>query len=241
MTDQSVFTGETPPQKPTLEDLVGEGRKYATTEDALNSVPDKEFHIKNLETQNAEMLKTIEELQRRADEATTLDKVLERLQGKQEPTQVTPEESTSPDVSVFERKLQEFEQALPERFATLRAQEQAEANVMTVHNELTKQYGDAAASVLRQRAQELGVSVERLKDMAAESPRAVLELFPKKGANPGSPKGDLNTTTQDQGSAKNFAAWEKLRREDPKTYFTPAVQQRIMRDAKELGSAFYSR
>jgi len=173
MTDQSVFdsTESSSDQSvPSLEELVGEGKKYATTEDALGSLPHKERHISELERQAQEMRETIEELQKRAESAKTLDEVLAAVKGDGT-TQHTTEESGSPDVDVFERRLAEIEGKIPETYQQIRAQEKREQNIMQVHESLTKQYGDRAAEVLASKARELGVSMERMKEVAAESPR----------------------------------------------------------------------
>lgn len=241
MTDQSVFgEASAEPQKPSLEDLVGEGKKYATTEDALKSVPDKEFHIQRLERQAEEMRQAMRELEEKANSGKTLEEVLERLNKEQDTTRHTTEESNQPDVSVFERKLEELQSQIPNTYKQLRAQEQAEANEREVHTALTQRYGDRARDILHQRAQELGVSVARMKEMAQESPRAVLELFPQKGANPGQPSGDLNTGSQERSAGRTFKDYQKLRRENPSEYFSPKVQRAMMQDAKELGDKFYT-
>ena len=44
--------------------------------------------------------------------------------------------------------------------------------------------------------------------------------------------------TQNETNARPFSAWSKLRRENPREYYKPKTQERMMKDASLLGDSF---
>lgn len=179
MSDENLFA-ETPAttesaaspqtQQPSLPEevmaLVGTGKKYATTEDALRSVPHAQAHIARLEQE-------MQELRERATQAKAIDDVYEALasrqQGERQVTASAPIVDEKFIDAVLERKLEEQKRA-----------EEKKTNLSKVRESLTSKYGEKAAEVFRKKAEELGINEGFLTDLAAKSPVAALELF---GAN----------------------------------------------------------
>ena len=44
--------------------------------------------------------------------------------------------------------------------------------------------------------------------------------------------------TPEKTNARPFSAWSKLRRENPREYYKPKTQERMMKDASILGDSF---
>jgi len=44
-----------------------------------------------------------------------------------------------------------------------------------------------------------------------------------------------DSPTQNETNARPFSAWSKLRRENPREYYKPKTQERMMKDASVLG------
>ena len=179
MSDENLFaevpaTTETPAipqtQPPSLPEevlaLVGTGKKYATTEDALKSVPHAQAHIARLEEE-------MQQLRERAAQAKAIDDVYEALTSRQQGE--PPATATAPVVderfidAVLERKLEEQRRA-----------EEKRVNLGKVKDTLVAKFGDKAPDVFKKKAEELGINESFLTDLAAKSPVAALELF---GAN----------------------------------------------------------
>jgi hypothetical protein len=146
--------------------LVGTGKKYATVEDALKSVPHAQTHIARLEQE-------MQSLRERAAQAKAIDDVYEALtsrqQGEQQVTASAPIVDERFIDAVLERKLEEQKRA-----------EEKRVNLNKVKESLTSKYGEKAAEVFKKKAEELGINESFLTDLAAKSPTAALELF---GAN----------------------------------------------------------
>lgn len=179
MSDENLFAEVKPTseataapqtQQPSLPEdvmaLVGTGKKYATPEDALRSVPHAQAHIARLETE-------MQELRERAAQARAIDDVYEALTSRQQSEQVQTAQAPIVDErfidAVLERKLEEQKRA-----------EEKRANMSKVKDVLTAKFGDKAPDVFKKKAEELGINEGFLTDLAAKSPVAALELF---GAN----------------------------------------------------------
>lgn len=157
-------------QQPSLPEevmaLVGTGKKYATVEDALKSVPHAQTHIARLEQE-------MQSLRERAAQAKAIDDVYEALTLRQQDEQQVTASAPIVDErfidAVLERKLEEQKRS-----------EEKRANMSKVRETLTTKFGEKAAEVFKKKAEELGINEGFLTDLAAKSPVAALELF---GAN----------------------------------------------------------
>lgn len=151
---------------PEVAALVGEGRKYATVEAALASVPHAQQHIASLESENEQLKQQVADLQSKLEKAANLEDVVAKLSATQ-----TPEEPPIPQGLDEQGVLKLLEQR--------EAQRLAQANQVAVTNALIAKYGDAskATEALQTKAQEFGVDFEYMKDLAAKSPKAVLSYF----------------------------------------------------------------
>lgn len=177
----------TPPNSPVLPDslkeLIGEGKKYASVEKALESLPHAQTHIQKIEQENAE-------LRQKAAEAIAAEEVYKKLMESFKPNDgVTPPPSGLDEASVatlLDRKLAERE-----ALAT------ATANTQRVRDALVGKYGEKAKEVYEAKAKELGVGVDFLNDVVKKSPRAAEELFGIKGkeAPAATTTGGINTST----------------------------------------------
>ncbi len=191
MSDDIFDTSGTPPvetPKPPvipdhLKELIGEGKKYATVDKAIESLPHKEAHILRLEQENAQFKEKL-------SEAIAIEEVYKKLtESAPRETGVTPPSAGMDEASVasvVKRQLLELEQ-----------ERMAEANVKKVKDALIGKYGDKAKEVYDAKAQEFGVSKDFLNDIVRKSPRAAEELFgiaPKVSNVSSTTGGSINTS-----------------------------------------------
>lgn len=183
MSDATIFdapagkttseTGETANTQLALPDevkeLIGEGKKYKSPEDALKSVPHAQRHILTLEQ---ELAAAREELAKARTSEEVYATVKEMLATGGRPPEGGKQAEPLDLEAVLDRKLQERE-----------ARAAANANVATVKQVLVAQFGDKAAEVYSEKAKQLGIGVEFLNDLCARSPNAAFELL---GVKPGS-------------------------------------------------------
>lgn len=197
MTEQTIFTQEgttpstqpatpvvAPPQAPVippeLVELVGEGKKYASVEAALKSVPHAQSHILTLEQKVAAM--EAELLKRKSAE-----ELLEDIKkGITQPGDNPPKVDLSRDVvsEVVKAAL------IQEKQSELQKQ-----NVAKVMTQFEQTFGkDKAEAAYLKVAEESGLSVDYLNTLSHTSPEAVFKLAGLKGTSHtvGKPQGDVN-------------------------------------------------
>jgi len=217
-----------------LDSWIGEGKKYKTTDEALQSVPHAQEHIRKLE-------QTLEELRGELSSRSKLDDLIQRLDAQQlsgsgEEPSIQPQAGESFDP-------QKVQALLEEMLSKREQQTKTQANLGLVVSALQEQFGEAAEAAYVAKAQELGLSKSEFDQIAARSPQMVLSHFPKTVTRGNvATQGTINANAlSGTGKAKEGThAWYKeLRKADPKTYFSREVQVKMHEDAQRLGADFY--
>lgn len=172
MSDQTLnFSSE--PKVPTIEDLVGEGKKYASLEEAVGSIPHAQTHISKLEAEAAELRAELEK-------RTTVQEQLKALSESTDPNKAKTQPEVEVKVDDTPRMGEEEVLGIIQQYE---AGKSAERNVTMVTETLSKVFGSDAESKFKDKANDLGVSVEDLSALARKSPKAVLAYFDIKEAS----------------------------------------------------------
>ena len=255
--DQSLFSDDndatgvtTPPTTPpdptgdggtkTLrETLVGEGKKFKTDEDLARGKLEADNHILRLEAEAKEMR---EELNRRLAAEEILKQIEERhkaaLESGSRETPSSDERPNNPGVSKDE--IEKFVQSQLQERETLNTHK---SNLATVKDQLVRKYGADYKTKVREKLNQLSLGEDFANGLAATQPKAFLELV---GVNSTSPnqEGSLPKNTVrlggDTNNNRDYAFYQKFRRENPSEYFSTKVQMQMHKDASEQGDAFYS-
>jgi len=232
---------ETPQQESFLDKLVqAKGENWRDPETLAKGKLEADGYIKTLEDQLSQMredmkkqdyqAQILEQLQNKAAESTTANTVEPNNNGsinEQNTTGVVNEETLKSLV----------EQTLTQREKDNTVQQ----NLTQVDMELDKSFGTEATATVEKKAKELGMSMERLRDIAAESPSAFFTLIgePQKTFNP-MVSGSVRTegVNMQASSERNWEYYQKLRRENRNLYYTPKVQQQMFADQQRLGDKF---
>jgi len=196
----------------------------------------------------AELQKKLDELEKKAGQNDFAQEVLQRLEKTQQPPtsgEVSQVNSGgTDDGNQSEVSVDKIKELVVNTLTEQEAQRTAAQNLQEADRQLTEAFGTEAQAKVEEARQKLGMSKERLQQLASESPTAFLTLI---GAP--APKQTNSTTTSsvntasgfEQGSGtKNWAYYTKMRKENPKLYRSAKVQQEIMDQRMKLGAeAFY--
>lgn len=129
------------------------------------------------------------------------------------------------------------EETLSKRESTQTAQQ----NARMVQDQLTQKYGTEAKAHVEKKAQELGMTLERLSALAAEAPTAFMTLIgePKPEFKP-LVSGTVNTAAGNYSNPteRDWNYYQNLRRTNKTLYFSPKTQQQMMQDKLRLGDRF---
>lgn len=246
-TAQTEQTAEQTQQAPApsesyLQKLVeAKGENWKDPEVLAKGKLEADGYIKTLEEQLAQMredmkkqeyqAQILEQLQNKATESTAVKNGVPNNNGN-----VDGQNTTAP---INEEDLK----SLVEKTLTQREQQSlVKQNLAQVDKALEESFGTEALTVVQKKAQELGMSLERMKDIAAESPNAFFALIgekPKQALNP-MIQGSVRTegVNMQASTERNWSYYQKLRRENKNLYYTPKVQQQLMEDKMRLGDKF---
>jgi type IV secretory pathway VirJ component len=176
--------------------------------------------------------KILQEIRNKAADTSTANRTLPNNNTAGAAEEGTPKPSLSEEdlKSLVEKTLTEREQ-----LSTVTQ------NLRVVDEELQKQYGTEAQKTVAKKAQELGMSMDRMKEIASESPTAFFALIGegKKNFNP-----MVNSSVRTEGvnlqssTERDWSFYQKLRRENRDLYYTPKIQQQLMQDKSRLGDKF---
>ena len=120
-----------------------------------------------------------------------------------------------------------------------------ERNVSTAKENLKQLYGGDYTKTLEELAGSLGVGVNFLTEMAARSPKGLVDLvqmhkpLQKKDSRTFAPPANSLGNQQETTVRKNATYYRELRKSDPSLYLSRRIQAEMHREAMEQGDAFY--
>lgn len=199
-------------------DFIGEGKKYKSVEDALQSLPHKEDFIEQLKREN-------EEMRTKLERANTVEDIMNQIksedqQGKEQEEVKQPQENAQQEQKP-EISQEDIDRLIDQRISERERQQSAQQNIGQVVDKMTELYGDRAEEMYNERAQELGVPVEWLNQTAAQSPNAVFKLF-------GIDNKEKATPSKMTSSYNSNALNQPKQQEGPKPVMHGATRQEIL-------------
>ena len=235
-------TESSPPQDSFVQKLVeAKGENWKDPEVLAKGKLEADGYIQQLETQLNQMREDLgkqdyaksllDQLQNKAAESTTANTVT--------PTNNigdTSDGNTNPNLSEDDLK------SLVERTLTERDKDSViKQNLNLVNEEMEKSYGTDASAKIQNKAKELGLTIERMQEIAAESPNAFFNLIgePKKDFKP-MVEGSVRTegVNMQASNERDWSYYQNLRRDNRSLYYSPKIQRQLMEDKSRLGSKF---
>jgi|15BtaG_2_1085339.scaffolds.fasta_scaffold00834_4 hypothetical protein len=225
-----------PAQVTTLVDeLVGEGKKFKTVEDLAKGKQESDTFITELQ---AKLTNAEAELQKQ-DYASELLATLQDKTAQLEPNPVVNSLNTNDQPALSAEDLKSLVET------TLSEREQSaitSSNLKAVEDAMTKAYGTEASVKVKEKATELGMSVEDLQTIASKSPSLFLQTMgqPPQQADP-MVSSTVHTDNLNLSSTKRDSTfYRKLRKENPDRYRSATVQAQMFDDRVALGDSFYN-
>lgn len=223
-----------------LNDLVGEGKKYKDPDELARAYANIEAHTKTVERENAEIRARLDTLEANPNQRNEDDKGREPAPPGDNPPAPPNQAPNASDKDV------DFRSQIREEVKALNEADRTKNNVESAAQRMIEVYGDTAKAneAVQKRAQELGVSVEWLRDSAGRSPSAFFATMGiSQGASQSTPasRPGVHLDTGPNSNVKNFEYFDRIRKENPKLYFTAATQTEMMKEARNQGSDFYKR
>lgn len=217
----------------TLETLVGEGKKYNDPDQLAKAYSHADATIKAREVELAQLrdeLKTRISVEDQIKKLNTKPQEPDSGQPRQDPP---PTPSATPTADLDQR-IKEALQANQRENQIIRNQDEVRAKLLDLYGDETK-----ANEVITRRANELGVSKKFLQDVASQSPKAFfaqlgVESAPnQRPVTPSRGEVHFNDTQPGHTKAGSYEYYEQLRKTDPGGFFSPKIQNQLMKDAMD--------
>lgn len=234
-TDDTIVDTE---QTVTVEDLVGEGKKYKDSNELAKAYYHAEARI---EADKAEKARADAELK------VLKDIVEARQQHQPAPEARQEQREERPFTPPTERKVEvpDIAELVRNEMASANETQRKANNINNAAETLNRVYGSPAKAqeAIRTKAAELGVGFEWLRNLAADSPEAMVRAM---GIDPNarptntagySPEVDLGRQRTD---TRNYEYYNNIRKTDIKRYNSPEIRKQMFDDAQKLGDKFYN-
>ncbi len=211
-----------------LTELVGEGKKFKSPAELAKGKYHSDMTIEVLK-------KKLDDLNKELNTRVSLEQFLDK--------QKNPDTVTPPVVPPVDNQGVLDDSTLEERLLKIlearEAQKTTESNSQKVSRVLQEQFGDQAQVLINNKAKELGMSTQALKELASKTPTAFFRLVGVDESAQRTPAGvvaprQATNSFGNQGTVvKNQAYYEKMKRDDPKQYFKPSTTSEMMRSMAE--------
>jgi hypothetical protein len=212
--------------------VASKGEQWNDPEVIAKGKVEADDHIMSLEQQ----LKELREDLGKQDYSKQLLETLQQSKAQETPPAAVVQEGTQPAVTPVEAETIEslVAQALQKRETTATA----ESNLALANASMVETFGTEAAATVQAKANELGMSLDSLRDLAAQSPAAFASLI---GSAPVSQAGSAPRTSVNSAAAfqsngdRDYAYYAALRKSDKERYYSPQVQREMLADRQKLG------
>ena len=235
------------PNKNWLEEYVGEGKKFKDVADLAKGKANSDAFITRLQQET-------EGLRKELNTRIKLEEFMDRMNsqnssGANQATQTAGQGNQTDGTASSATSTPDIERLIEERLAQKAAELIEKQNLEASRNKLQEVFGKDYQADLERRTNELGLSKEFVGNLAKTQPKALFALLgldvqqqSRRNDDIFAPKSSMNTSGlgQSQTSEKNWAYFEKMRKQNPASYWSPQVQNEIHRNAERLGERFYS-
>ena len=222
----------------TLSSLVGEGKKFKTTDDLARGKIEADNYIQQLTTEQKELRQAYAELESQLKAGQTVEDVLRKMQGSRE-----SEDGNQPGSTIAPEDILKL---VDDRLSKSRQDETRRANEVESQAAILKHFNNneqKAREFVQQEARRLGMDPKALKDLGASSPVAFTRLLGLSQSRALGPniQSEVNSDAQNDGygNVRNEAYYRDLRTKLGPRFWEPNIQQQRMRDRQSLGERYF--
>lgn len=237
----SLFTetGEIDPSKDYFSELVGEGKKYKTQQDAGRALAEGPLYVKQLEREASEARAALAE-------RVKLEELLDKINSKanQSPNSDADNQNTNgTNTQIPVITPEQIDELFNKKFSQAEQERQAQANESLAREIAAKKFGNNYPSKLKEEASKVGMTPEQLDQVARTNPSAFSRLI---GADTPSrqeplvvPPTGVSTTFKPATGERTMAWYKELRKKDPVLYASREMVAQQHKDAERIGESFF--
>lgn len=227
-----------------LQELVGENKKFKTPQDLAKGKFYADQTVELYKKRMDEMRQDILALRQDNTAKANLQDLIDQIKKEQMPP-IPPQNPGSEGSQPQQIKPEDIEALVSRKLSEQEATKRDTENFRQVQVKLQEQFGTNYANVLKQRSEELGLSVEDINSLAKKSPKAFFRTLGLEGNNNQSgyinPLSSTQRTDTFQPQAEEKRTWsyyKNLKKENPLYYLDARIGAQMAQDAVALGEAF---
>ena len=243
--DNSTNTQET---GGVFEQLVGPGKKFQTQEDLAKGKLNSDEFVVKLTDETRQLRESMRQLLQENETLRTKASILDRINPQSSGTPNDPASQGSSNQAAAPAAAGISTDDVEKLIERAEQKKAAKKNIQEADAALTKALGADAPAFVKQKAAELGMSVEELYQIATKSPSGFLNMV---GVNPNNrtAAGSMYVSTngvagqvQTNSPIRNKSYYDKLQKEQGthKFYMNKNLQIQMHKDMQTLGDSFFS-
>lgn len=227
-----------------LSELVGEGKKFRDNQALAKAKYHADVTIaernRSLKELREDYLQLKQDVESRAQIKDLLDR-MSKTDNQTETRETNLNANTDNKPDAFDPT--KIDELVSKKFQEIETTRKRQDNLSQVDKRLRERYGANAATLLKQKTEELGLSKEFVQDLAERSPSA---FYATMGLNE-QPSEQFQTPPRNVQRTDSFAPsvpkrtwsyYQNLRKSQPSVYHSQQTQIQMDRDHQELGKAF---
>jgi hypothetical protein len=214
--------------------MVGDGKQYSSASELAKGKQEADSFIDQLKEENKQLR---EDLGKRLTSEEILNQIKNSSNG-------------DPSATTEGLTKEQIEELVKGTITSVNNDNVDKNNLAQANQMVVDKYGEKATEYVANRAKELGLTVKELEDTAKRSPAAFSKLIgldkdPTNNSNSVTGGGSINTQALNSHNntgikVGSYKYYEQLRKDNPRKYFSPEIQNEMFRNRKEHGEEFYS-
>lgn len=229
------------PNKDYLSELVGEGKKFKDPADLAKGKwhADQTIELmkKRMDEMRADYNKEREQNLTREQLETVMTRFAQTPLASNEKPPVNEAENKPTSIDPNQIK-----SLVSSEFMEMKKRETEAANAKVVQDKLMERYGNTYKDVLSRQAVELGLSDQEVNNMAKNNPKVFIRTFgldqQASGDNFQTPPRNAYSFAPTTGPQRTWTHYQQMKKDKPKEYYSPKIQNQMMDDYAKLGDKF---
>lgn len=214
--------------------------KDKSPEEIIKAKVDSDLYIRELTSTMDQMRQDLMETRDRANQQAKLQDLIDRLETPREPV-ATPNANDNANQPAFD--MTEIESLVQQKIQETELSKKANDNFKLVENKLKEKFGPSYQTMLKEKAGNLGLTMEDVDSLARKAPNAFFNTLGLNDTNDSSfqapPRSNVSTNSFTPNvKQRTWTYWQEMRKTDPKAYYEPKNSLQRMKDAETLGEAF---
>ena len=200
-------------------------------------------YIKHLLTLMDQKNEDIAKMSNELNAGKSLREMIEDLRQPQQQHQ-QGEQPIVPQVNTPSYKPEELQSLFSKEIEKHEDAKRRRDNMQIVQEKLAEKFGSNYQTTLRQQAKELGINEARAQELAQESPNAFFRMFgidaqqQEQGFNAPPRSTQRSDPFAPKTQLRDWAFYEKMRKEQPSLYHNPKTHVQMHKDANEIDEKF---